>query len=510
MSKTRWLKLGVLILLLIWFSLFIVRKPDFQTVDLGRHLKNGEIFVTQPTERHALLHTNFYSYTETNYPFINHHWGFGVIVYLLWLVVGFKGLTFFYLALLMGALLLFFDVARRYAGLWVAVASLFATLPIIAYRIEIRPEGVTYFFAALFFWILWRYTRENISAKFLWLLPVVMLLWVNIHIGFIFGFAVLAIFLADECIDSTKRRDDKIRNISIALVISGIAGLVNPSFISGLLYPFKIFSNYGYLVFENQSILYLQKLGFNPTIFLLYEIVVVVAWLSFIVAWLVGKKPTVAIFLSTLMATVLSATAIRNLPFMGLFGMVALAINGHDILRISVFKKILIPIYCVAALALFNIGVQNIIDSRSILGPGIMPNVQRPADFLKNNNISGPIFSDYDVGAYMIYNFFPKERVFVDNRPEAYPTNFFRDTYIPVQLDLSRWAELSEKYKFNVIFFNRNEQSQWAQNFINFRINDPQWAVVYSDPQVLIYLRRTAENQAFIQTHEIHFGGDNS
>ena len=44
LSKSKYIKLAVFISITLYFSLFFFRKIDLTTADLGRHLKNGEIF----------------------------------------------------------------------------------------------------------------------------------------------------------------------------------------------------------------------------------------------------------------------------------------------------------------------------------------------------------------------------------------------------------------------------------------------------------------------------------
>ena len=47
--------------------------------------------------------------------------------------------------------------------------------------------------------------------------------------------------------------------------------------------------------------------------------------------------------------------------------------------------------------------------------------------FLRTEQLRGPIFNNFDVGGYLIYSLYPRERVYVDNRPEAYPATFFAE-----------------------------------------------------------------------------------
>src|SRR5215467_13380000 len=86
----------------------MLQKADLSMADLGRHLKNGEVFLHgSPAERSAMLHTNFYSYSHRDFPFVNHHWLTGVLFYAVWSVFSMEGLTLFYAALIAISYLIF-------------------------------------------------------------------------------------------------------------------------------------------------------------------------------------------------------------------------------------------------------------------------------------------------------------------------------------------------------------------------------------------------------------------
>ena len=92
----------------LYFCLFSVEKINLVTADIGRHVKNGGVFIHSAEfgiSKYELLHTNLFSYTYPDYPFINHHWGSGVLSYLIYSISGFKGLSLVYVSLLILSLL---------------------------------------------------------------------------------------------------------------------------------------------------------------------------------------------------------------------------------------------------------------------------------------------------------------------------------------------------------------------------------------------------------------------
>ena len=83
-KNIKLIKLGIFILLLAWFCFLMAAKIDLVTADLGRHLQNGKWVVENHfnlSEKNSPIHENFYSYTNQDFPVVNHHWGSGVIFY---------------------------------------------------------------------------------------------------------------------------------------------------------------------------------------------------------------------------------------------------------------------------------------------------------------------------------------------------------------------------------------------------------------------------------------------
>src|SRR5579863_1377301 len=173
----------------------LLQTTDLSLVDLGRHLKNGEVLLHGSwQEKQAVLHTNFYSYTEGDFPFINHHWLSGVVFFLIWRLASFEGLTIFYAALVSLALLLFYWIAQRASNAIIAAPLAALALPFVTWRADVRPEGFTYLFLAVFLGVLTAWYQERLRTPWLYSLPLVMCFWVNLHIGFILGFVLLGMF----------------------------------------------------------------------------------------------------------------------------------------------------------------------------------------------------------------------------------------------------------------------------------------------------------------------------
>lgn len=469
-------KILALILLLIWYGAFLFHPLDLTTSDLGRHLKNGELILSGDFK---VLTTNFYSFTNSDYSVLNHHWGTGVIFYLISKIAGFTGLHLFFIALSLLTFFMFFYLAVRESNFAIAGLASFLIVPLIAERTEIRPEVFSYFFLGLFLFILWHYSKNLISWKWLFILPILEIFWVNAHIYFIFGLFLISVFLLEK----------RTIKLFLILILSSLATLLNPAGLKGALAPLNIFQNYGYRIVENQSVYFLDKLGFidNPNL-LLVKIVLGLVTLSFILILIKNKKQFSPIyFILALVFGAMAFLAIRNFTIFGLFSLLIVSCNLRMFAEKIGGTEIIIALIPIFILTIFNVQLRG-------FGLGLTENINASAEFFQKEKIKGPIFNNYDIGGYLIYHLFPEEKVFVDNRPEAYPASFFEQIYVPVQESEDIWKQQNETYGFNVIFFSHRDATPWGQKFLVARANDPDWKPVFADQYAIIFLRKEAND----------------
>lgn len=480
MDRKRILQVFILVFLLAWAGLFFVHKIDLTTADLGRHLRNGEMVLKGEFD---VLRTNFYSYTEPDFPVINHHWGSGVVFYLIEKAAGFRGLSLFYLLVSLIVFWLFFRIAEKESGFWPAALVSLLLIPLIAARTEIRPEIFSELFIAWFFWILWHWRKDKIKDQWLFVLPILEIFWVNLHIYFIFGPALIALFLL-------KRIKDK--KLWLVLGLTVLAALFSPFGLKGVLYPFDIFRNYGYLIVENQSVWFLENLEIiqNPNLGL-FKAAFAVLVLSFILVLIRQRKrfnPTYFVLAAVFSA--LGWLAIRNFALFGLFALPIISFNFQRIFGRRLPKAVLIFSGLAILLITFFTHQSRLPLKPGQFGFGLYRGNQRSIEFFREQNLKGPVFNNYDIGGYLIYGFSPEERVFTDNRPEAYSVSFFQEKYIPAQQDNARWRELEKEYGFKVIFFSHRDATPWGQNFLAERMKDESWIPAFADSFAIIFVKK--------------------
>jgi hypothetical protein len=500
----------LLVVLLTIITLCLAVKIDFATADLGRHIENGEIVLSGNVEEiRALFTTNYYSYTEGDSPFINHHWLSGVLFYILFVFTGFSGLSIFYIVCMLVAFWLIFDLVRDKISPFALLAISLIAIPVLTSRAEVRPEIFSYLFVALFIWICRQCADNKINQNWLWSLPILQIIWVNVHIGFLFGPFIIGLHFMELAMQKNFVHAKK---IGLILFFSGLALLVNPSHIYGALYPFKIFGIYSYRIVENQSINFLSNLGVgNAHIFLAYKILLVLVLLSYIAAASVNwKKISLPLFIYSTVFAVMGWVAIRDFPLFGITAVLSIAFNLEIIYgntgKVPVFAKNE-GVISTALIALTIAGILLITGSslnrRADFGIGIEKDANGAVEFFEANHLKGPIFNNYDVGGYLIYNLFPSEKVYFDNRPEAYSKSFVENEYIKAMEDPETFNAAEKKYGFNTIFFYYRDYTPWGQAFITRMVFEPDWAPVFADNSIVILLKRNNQNYATIREYEV-------
>src|SRR5262249_20062250 len=138
----------VFTLLIAWYAITSAETidPTWGGVDLGRHLKNGELLLSPSAPAgaaSAILHTNFSSYAQPDAEFVNHHWLAGVIFFSIWKLGGFAGLNGSYILLGAATFALFLRMAQRAGGLALASTLALVLMPILRVRPSVRPEIFT-------------------------------------------------------------------------------------------------------------------------------------------------------------------------------------------------------------------------------------------------------------------------------------------------------------------------------------------------------------------------------
>ena len=496
-----------LILVFILLALLFVHSLNSINQDIGRHLKSGEII----WETKSVYKTNLFSFTEPDHQFINHHWLGEVLFYLADRAVGLEGLIILKAIILTLVLVVLFLSIYGFTGIGPFLTATAFAAPLFLTRTDIRPEIFSYLYLSIFLFVCFKTkyawtsdvatTSDVVNQKWIYTLPFVQILWTNTHIYFAVGPMIMLFFLIDRYFGDRTN----VRHYLLMFFAVSAATLVNPNFINGALAPFTILNNYGYSVLENQNIFFLKDYGLHLLDIAFFQLSLIVLIITAVFA--VKNKGFKKLIFELMLATALSILAFKMIRNFGLYGLAFIPIvsifltypQRHSMSFIH--RWWYLGVISILVWLIFNVPNNRVYDalaSNKRFGLIVPEGASKAVEFVKNNNIKGPVFNNFDIGSFLIWKLYPKQKIFVDGRPEAYSVDFFEKIYKPMQEDPQSWKKYSEQYKINYVFFNHADITPWAKKFLATMSKNTDWALVYSDQSVAIFLKRTPENKNLI------------
>ena len=320
----------VLILCLFLMTLRPISDPDFWW-----HLRTGQLIV----QTNTIPHMDPFSYTRVGAPWITHEWLSELLIYALFRLGSYGLLIFTFSIIITAAFLLTYlrcpAETRPYVAGFALLLGAVATAPTWG----VRPQMISLFLTSLFIFLLDRYRRVP-KSKFLIPLPLIMLVWVNLHAGYFLGLALIGIYVLGGLIDMLVagffKRDQidtvptirSIVNLSITLGACILVTLINPNGIQIIIYPFQTLTSSSMQQFIQE--------WFSPDFHqLMWQ---PLAWLilALIGMGMISKKsiPTTNILL-TLIFGYAALISMRNIPFFALAAIPVLAEQVGSLVKIS-------------------------------------------------------------------------------------------------------------------------------------------------------------------------------
>jgi len=206
-------------------------QPWVSGADLWWHLASGrEIWA-----RGAVPSTDPFSYTFAGREWMNHEWLWDVVYWGVYHRIGPEAVAWFHLGVVALLYALVYAVAFKEsrsmfasgAVLWLAAATMF-------WFIDIRPHVFTLVIVSAIL-----LTRDRRWAPFAW--PPLMVIWVNLHGGFLFGLGTIGLLVLVRAIEAgvRERRVVVNRREWICVGLCFVAMLANPWGYRILEYPMK-------------------------------------------------------------------------------------------------------------------------------------------------------------------------------------------------------------------------------------------------------------------------------
>jgi hypothetical protein len=110
--------------------------------------------------------------------------------------------------------------------------------------------------------------------------------------------------------------------------------------------------------------------------------------------------------------------------------------------------------------------------------------------FLKDHQVSAPMFNLYEWGGYLMWAAWPQEKTFVDGR--ALNESVFRD-YMKIALNTPAAQETLDRYGVQVLLLQGFEYGRGTVYFLGASLADPaqtRWKLVYQDNKAMVFMRQ--------------------
>lgn len=184
---------------LLFLALFVMTFREISDPDFWWHLRAGQYMV----ENGTVPHTDPFSFTAQGNEWVTHEWLSEVLIYLLYRVGGFAVLpvAFSGIITLAFALTYLSSAGRPYLAGFAVLFGALATAPTWG----VRPQMLTLLMMSAFLFLLDRFV-ETRRLKFLIPLPLLTIVWVNLHSGYAIGLVAIGVYLAASAIENLLAR----------------------------------------------------------------------------------------------------------------------------------------------------------------------------------------------------------------------------------------------------------------------------------------------------------------
>ena len=484
LARLRWIQLLALAALLV-----VVGAVSFQLkfsvldLDVWWHLKVGDWIV----QHAAFPHTGILSRSAANRPWAAYSWGYEVLLSRFYAWFGLIGIGLYGTALtLMVAFSIYWMLRRLSGSFWIAL--LLAALCCYSFLFLMMPRPVFFSIALLCvtLTLLFRARRTGDIRQLYWL-PLIFLLWANLHIQFIYGLAVWGLFVAVNLAQPVAQRLGFAPGYvaEATLPAEPLAALFGGSLVATLIGPYS-YHLYGVIfAYSRSQLIYsmiteLQPLSFRATENFVELLLAGTAF--FAIAW--QKRVDLFKLALMAMACVVAFRTMRDSWFLCVSAAACIADTRPETTEREKEDKPLELAGVFAAVAVVL----------AILAPGLEFNARgldraitgrfpvNAANFVIQNRIPGPLFNNFDWGGFLAW-YLPAYPVVIDGRTDLYGE----------ELDQKLFTTLNgeSSYKTDPYLNDAGLVLLRRQDGLSSALAlDPRFRKVYEDQMAVVFVRQ--------------------
>jgi hypothetical protein len=465
--------------------------------DTGWHIRAGQYILAH----HAVPTQDLFSFSRAGAPWFAWEWLTDVMYAALFQVGGLKAIV-----LVAGLMIgIFATIVLRYtlwrgANMLVALFTTLLAAGASSMHFLARPHLFTLLLVPICFWVLEADRREK--TRWIWALIPVTVVWTNLHGGFVIFLACLALLVVGTALEAWFGDGLRWRNASrygLLLLGCSLASLINPygvqlhvhifeylraDWIKNIVQEFQAptFRTEGQLQYEALLLAGLILVGFLVRERRFTEAL----WILFLAhASLISVRhapiyATVAApFIACQLSEWWSASAARMKKSQALRILYQMGADlSPGFRRTSVW-----PAVFIVALVLTDAPIKWPRDFPSEVFPTAM--IHQHAGLVA----SGRLLTTDQWGDYIIYSYYPRQRVFVDGRSDFYG-EALANQYLHLLQGAYDWREIMGRYGFDVALL----PVSWPLS--SLLKQDPSWSVVADDHNSVLFRRLSRPAQA--------------
>jgi hypothetical protein len=478
---------------------------------IGWHIRNGE----QMLRTHAITRTDWFSSTMSGKPWFAWEWLYDLLIARTHEIAGLNGVVFVTALIVAFTFALVFRLTLTRGGsLPLAVMLLALSLGASAIHLFARPHVLSWLFAVVWFQALdsWSVSGDSAADRKLFWLPPLIVLWVNLHGGFLLGLVLLGLFLAAAFLEYLGARDShrqpaarRLKQIAVVTALSLAATLINPYGYQLHIHVYQYLSD-RFLMDHIQEFASPNFHGAAERCFALLLLLTIVA-LAYTRERMRTSQVLVLIFaigsglyasrnlpVSSLLLTMLAVPILsRSLTAVGFNPEIAsslrrfftrwasfatrmesteMSLSGHFWPTITVLVGLWI---CIGG---GRVGSRQIMDAH-------FPEQRFPVqavDAITGLGTQDPILCPDYWGGYLIYRLYPRTKVVVDDRHDLYGSAFLKQ-YLRTEKGEPGWDELLQQEHVRAVL--TPAQSPLA----NILTMVPAWRITYKDDAAIFFQR---------------------
>lgn len=506
-------------LVLLWTFLALCF-PMLDT-DFWWHLRTGELII----ERGELPSVDWYTFRDSDRPWIDLHWGFQLLITGLYHLGGSPLIVLTKASVLTATVGIAWCATGRSLPVWVKAVLWLPAIVAITGRGYERPEVLSQLFLAIWLYTVFRFPQR---PQLIWCLPLVQIVWINCHSLFILGLVVGGSYVIDRVVrEAAQGRwglepaadEPPLRTVAWAGLAAVVAALCNPYFEQGALFPLELYRKfsveqdfYSVRIGEfTRPVDFVLKFGLAAFLnfYFLSELAIWILaaasflWLSSYGRWSILRLLLFAGF------SHLAWEATRNTNIFAITAAVVMCANCDDVVRLRGDRSAVRGYRYLLAVGIFYVGLivsvltgnWNALGERNKpFGFGELPEwfAHNACRFAGQTGFPDHAFiAHIGQAAVYIYHNGPDRRVFMDGRLEVCSRRTFEQFDEIRQLMVvgdRRWERLlprDDQGRMPAIILD----ARASRHEINGLYQTPGWRLVYADHVATVFLEETLANK---------------